>query len=94
CRLRRRAQTSPAGTLLVPLSSPSARRIDPLWGLRPPLPTAAAPPPIFQKAGKFGAERVFDSLVMEMYQNEICVCSMAVYEPLRRVFARGFCPLW
>ncbi|WP_235180169.1 hypothetical protein, partial [Acidithiobacillus thiooxidans] len=32
-----RPQTSPAGTLLVPLSSPTARRIDPLWGLRPPL---------------------------------------------------------
>ncbi len=39
-----RPQTFPAGTLLVPLSSPSARRIDPLGGLRPPLPTAAAPP--------------------------------------------------
>ena len=39
-----RPQTFPAGTLLVPLSSASPRRIDPLWGLCPPLPPAAAPP--------------------------------------------------
>lgn len=41
-----RPRTSPAGTLLVPLSSvaPLLRRIDPLWGLCPPLPPAAAPP--------------------------------------------------
>ncbi|WP_215858107.1 hypothetical protein, partial [Acidithiobacillus thiooxidans] len=70
--------------LLVPLSSPSARRIDPLWGLRPPLPAAAAPPPVFQKAVKFGAERVFGSLVMGMYQNEICVCFRTNTGPLRR----------
>ncbi|WP_139111725.1 hypothetical protein [Acidithiobacillus thiooxidans] len=39
-----RPQIFPAGTLLVPLSSASPRRIDPLWGLCPPLPPAAAPP--------------------------------------------------
>jgi len=77
-------QPTPAGTLLVPLSSPTARRIDPLRGLRPPLPTAAAPPPVFQKTAKFGAERVFGSWVMEMYQNEICVSSRANMGPLRR----------
>ena len=48
-----RPQTSPAGTLLVPLSSvaPLLRRIDPLWGLCPPLPSAAAPPLSFQRVG-------------------------------------------
>ena len=38
-----RPQTFPAGTLLVPLSSASPRRIDPLRGRCPPLPPAAAP---------------------------------------------------
>ena len=39
-----RPQTFPAGTLLVPLSSPSARRIDPLWGRCPPLPNGSGSP--------------------------------------------------
>ena len=44
-----RPQTFPAGTLLVPLSEPSSRRIDPLRGPCPPLPPAAAPPKFHQK---------------------------------------------
>jgi len=48
-----RPQTSPAGTLLVPLSSASPRRIDPLWGRCPPLPAAAAPPLGLQGRGVF-----------------------------------------
>ena len=44
-----RPQTFPAGTLLVPLSEPSSRRIDPLRGPCPPLPPAAAPPEFHQK---------------------------------------------
>ena len=46
-RLRRAAhKTSPAGSVPLPLSSVATlpRRIDPLWGLRPPLPPASAPP--------------------------------------------------
>ena len=39
-----RPQTFPAGTLLVPLSSPAARRIDPLWGRCPPLPNGSGSP--------------------------------------------------
>ena len=39
-----RPQTFPAGSVPLPLSSPSARRIDPLWGLCPPVPPASAPP--------------------------------------------------
>ena len=39
-----RPQTFPAGSVPLPLSSPSARRIDPLWGLCPPMPPASAPP--------------------------------------------------
>ena len=39
-----RPQTFPAGSVPLPLSSPSARRIDPLRGLRPPMPPASAPP--------------------------------------------------
>ena len=48
-----RPQTFPAGTLLVPLSSASPRRVDPLRGLYPPLPTAAAPPLGLQWGGFF-----------------------------------------
>ena len=63
CRLRRRAQTSPAGSLPLPLSEPSARRIDPLWGRCPPLPAASAPPLFLfsdEGASRNGPESVFD----------------------------------
>ena len=39
-----RPQTFPAGSVPLPLSAPSACRVDPLWGRCPPLPAAAAPP--------------------------------------------------
>ena len=34
----------PAGSVPLPLSSPSARRIDPLWGDCPPLPNGSGSP--------------------------------------------------
>ena len=61
-----RPRTFPAGSVPLPLSSASPRRIDPLWGRCPPLPPAAAPPfgfPtewVFEKAlasGPAGAKR-------------------------------------
>uniref|UniRef100_E6QH44 Uncharacterized protein n=1 Tax=mine drainage metagenome TaxID=410659 RepID=E6QH44_9ZZZZ len=74
----------------VPLSAPTACRVDPLRGLRPPLHTAAAPPKIFQKAGSFGAGRIFGDRMIEMYQNGICVASRANTGYLRRGSASGF----
>jgi len=49
----------PAGSVPLPLSAPAACRVDPLRGLRPPLPSAAAPPQVLQKRGKFGVGRDF-----------------------------------
>ena len=80
----------PAGTCKVPLSAPSACRVDPFRGLRPPLPTAAAPPRISQEAEGFGSGHILGDRVMEMYQNGICVASRANTGYLRRGSASGF----